>query len=170
MKAPAGRNGLVLFVDYDGVLHHSNVYWGAEEGFYLRAPERYRLFQHADLLAEILAPFPEVKIVLSTSWAVRYSVPNAAKHLPPDLRARVIGGTFDASHRTKDEFQHTTRGQQVIADVQRRQPRGWLALDDNEEGWAGHEAHFVQTHMYEGISDPDVLKTFKTKLQKMCRQ
>lgn len=168
MKSPAGRNCLVLYLDFDGVLHHENVRISTKGGPFLLAPERYRLFQHADLLTDLLAPFPEVQIVLSTSWAVRYGVTGAAKRLPPELRSRVIGGTFHNRHMRKDEFQWLPRGQQVIEDVQRRQPRDWLALDDNEDGWTEpHFKHWVQTHMYEGISDPGFLATFKQKLEAM---
>lgn len=165
----SGRNGLILFLDFDGVLHHENVRVSAASEPFLIAPERYRLFQHADLLAELLAPYPQVQIVLSTSWAVHYGATAAAKRLPHELQARVLGGTFQGIPMNKDEFQMLPRGAQVIADVQRRQPRDWLALDDNEEGWGGpHAAHWVQTHMYEGISDPEVLAIFKRKLQAMC--
>jgi hypothetical protein len=70
----------------------------------------------------------------------------------------------------EEDFQWLSRGQQVFEDVSRRKPRDWLALDDNGEGWpATHLSHFVQTHMYEGISDPDVLATFGGRLEMMCR-
>ncbi len=171
MKAPLSKNGLVLFLDFDGVLHHENVRISNKQGPFLLAPERYRLFQHADLLAQLLAPYPQVQIVLSTSWAMHFGVAEAARRLPPELKARVIGGTFDARHMNKDEFHMLPRGAQVIADVQRRQPRDWLALDDAEDGWSGpHAAHCVQTHMYEGISDPEVLAAFKQMLEVMCRR
>lgn len=170
MKLPTGRNSLVLYLDFDGVLHHENVRISTKSGPFLLAPERYRLFQHADLLAELLAPFPAVEIVLSTSWAVRYGVTRTAKRLTPALQARVIGGTFHSRHMRKDEFQYLPRGQQVIEDVLRRQPRDWLALDDNAEGWTEPQAaHWIQTHQYEGISDPEVLATFKQKLEAMCK-
>jgi len=32
-------------------------------------------------------------------------------------------------------FSSLPRGQQVLRDVERRQPSGWLALDDTDEGW-----------------------------------
>lgn len=170
MTQLAGRNGLVLYLDYDGVLHHENVRISRKTGPFLQAPERYRLFQHSDLLTQLLMPYPQVKIVLSTSWAVHYGVSTAAKRLPLELQARVIGGTFHSRHMHKDEFQYLPRGQQVIADVMRRRPRDWLALDDAEEGWTGqHAAHWIQTHMYEGISDPAVLATFQMKLEAMCK-
>lgn len=170
MKPPAGRDGLVLYLDFDGVLHHENVRISNKTGPFLQAPERYILFQHAELLASLLRPYPKVLIVLSTSWAVRYGLTAAAKKLPSELQARVIGGTFHNRHMHMQEFLDTHRGQQIAADVLRRQPRDWIALDDDEEGWCpSHLNHFVQTHMYEGISDPEVLSKFKAKLEAMCK-
>lgn len=169
-KSPKGRNELVLFLDYDGVLHHENCLWHPRRGAYLSAPSRYTLFQHAELLAQLLEPYPAVKIVLSTSWIRRYGVTASTKRLPLTLQTKVIGGTFHSRHMREDEFQWLPRGQQVIDDVLRRQPRDWLALDDNEDGWTEpHSQHWVKTHMYEGISDPEVLATFKQKLQTMCK-
>lgn len=168
-KSPKGRNELVLFLDYDGVLHHENCLWHPRRGAYLCAPSRYTLFQHAELLAQLLEPYPAVKIVLSTSWIRRYGVRASTKRLPPELQARVIGGTFHSRHMREEDFQWLPRGQQVIEDVLRRQPRDWLALDDAEDGWSGpYAAHWVQTHQYEGISDPEVLAVFKQKLEAMC--
>jgi hypothetical protein len=86
MKAPAGRNELVLYLDFDGVLHHENCLWHPRRGAYLSAPERYSLFQHAELLAHLLAPYPTVKIVLSTSWIRRYGVTASTKRLPMALQ------------------------------------------------------------------------------------
>jgi hypothetical protein len=158
-----------LYLDFDGVLHHENVRVSNRGGPYLQAPPRYQLFQHADMLAELLAPYPELLIVLSTSWAVRYGVATAASRLPEALQDRVIGGTFHSKHMRESEFLELHRGQQVTADVARRQPRDWLALDDDEEGWGSSAHHHVLTHMYEGISDPEVLALLKTKLEAMCK-
>jgi hypothetical protein len=165
-----GTGGIVLYLDFDGVLHHENVRLSYKDGPFIQAPDRYKLFQHADLLTALLAPYPAVQIVLSTSWALRYGVTAATKKLPPELQVRVIGGTFHNRHMAKQEFLDTHRGQQVAADVFRRQPLDWLALDDDEEGWhPSHHKHFVQTHMYEGLSDPEVLANFTNKLEAMCK-
>ncbi len=169
MKTARGRGGIVLYLDFDGVLHHENVRISNRNGPFLQAPERYELFQHAELLAELLAPYPEVLVVLSTSWAVRYGVSTAASRLPESLQDRVIGGTFHNRHMRLGEFLELPRGQQVTADVARRQPRDWIALDDDEEGWGSSAQHHVLTHMYEGISDPEVLATLTKKLEAMCK-
>jgi hypothetical protein len=167
VETSRGRGKLVLYLDYDGVVHHENVRISNKSGPFLQAPERYKLFQHSGLLEELLEPYPDLLIVLSTSWAVRYGVAAAASRLPESLQARVIGGTFHSRHMRLSEFTELHRGQQVVADVARRQPRDWLALDDDEEGWGSNAHHHVLTHMYEGISDPEVLALLKQKLKAM---
>lgn len=158
----------MLYLDYDGVLHHENCLWHPRRGAYLVAPARYTLFQHAELLGRLLAPYPAVQIVLSTSWVLRYGCSATAKRLPPELQARVIGATFHARHTSADDFRYMPRGQQVIEDVTRRRPREWLALDDNEEGWPAEYAHrHVHTHMYEGLGDTSVQSEFELKLREM---
>lgn len=170
MRTPAGRDGLVLYLDYDGVLHHEKCLWHPKRGAYLDAPPRYSLFQHAELLVEVLAPFPTVQIVLSTSWQLQYGFSASKKRLPPTLQERVVGGTFHKRHMRKSEFFEIPRGEQVVEDVMRRRPAGWLALDDNYEGWPKEHMHrWIQTDPYEGISDPAVLANLKEKLEALCK-
>jgi hypothetical protein len=165
-----GTGDLIVYLDFDGVLHHENCLWHPRRGAYLEAPERYVLFQYATLLEQMLEPYPAVRIVLSTSWVRRYGYSATAKRLPPALRSRVIGATFHTRYMNDDAFGSMYRGQQVYGDVLRRQPRDWLALDDDSEGWPPeHAGKFVQTHMYEGLSDPEVQLDFKMKLQEMCK-
>lgn len=164
-----GTEGLVLYLDYDGVLHHENVLWHPKVGPYLAAPEQYKLFMHVNLLRELLDPYPALFIVLSTSWSVRYGCTNAAKNLHPSLRARVIGGTHHKRMDQRDFFSRS-RGEQVWSDVCRRKPKAWLAIDDDFSDWPAHcRERLVQTHPRDGISDPAVLSELKSKLQEMCR-
>lgn len=164
-----GCGEFVLYLDFDGVLHHENCLWHPRRGAYLVAPERYRLFQHSALLEEVLEPYPAVAIVLSTSWVRRYGCYATAKRLPDRLRQRVVGATFHSRKMIEGDFTHMHRGEQVFNDVLRRQPRNWLALDDDAQGWPAEQIdRFVQTNPYEGISDPSVLSEFKQKLQERC--
>lgn len=132
-KPPRGVGRPVLYLDFDGVLHHENVLWHPRRGAYA-GPPGFTLFEHAALLDELLAPFPEVGIVLSTSWVRTYGCYGAAKRLPPGLHNRVLGATFH-SQMNEESFVARPRGQQVLADVARRRPLDWLALDDTDEGW-----------------------------------
>ena len=164
-----GEGGLVLYLDYDGVLHHENVLLHPRIGAYLSAPDGYVLFQHSELLERLLAPYPAVQIVLSTSWVRRYGCTKAAKNLRPALRSRVIGATF---HSRMDEqlFSETPRGMQVWSDVLRRKPRDWLALDDDWLDWPKWcLGKYVRTHEHAGLSDSAVQAQFTEKLQQMCK-
>jgi hypothetical protein len=151
-----GTGEFVLYLDFDGVLHHENCLWHPTRGAYLAAPARYTLFQHAELLAAELEPFPEVRIVLSTSWVLRYGFSRAASRLPDALGSRCIGATFHARAMHEPTFCLTPRGEQVLDDVARRRPSGWVALDDCYEGWPDG-APWIQTDPYEGISGAGVL-------------
>lgn len=133
VRLPNGQGEFVLYLDYDGVLHHENVLWHPRRGAYA-GPPGFTLFEHATLLDELLAAHPEVGIVLSTSWTRIYGCYGAAKRLPPGLRDRVLGATFH-SQMNEQAFVARPRGRQVLDDVARRRPRSWLALDDTDEGW-----------------------------------
>lgn len=165
MKAPKGQGLSVLYLDFDGVLMHENVLWHPRRGAYLHAPPEYTLFQHAELLEQLLAPYPDISIVLSTSWVLQYGCYGAAKRLPDGLRRRVIGATYHSAMRTDIRFSDMPRGEQVVRDVLRRAPGSWLAVDDNPEGWpAWALPHLVLTDPHEGISPPHLQEKLRRNL------
>jgi hypothetical protein len=125
---------LVCYCDYDGVLHDDAVYWSRREGIHIRTPGR-GLFEWARFLEELLAPYPGVKIVLSTSW-VRFKRYGFARgQLPIGLQSRVIGATFHSRESVRFEFDNMSRGMQICADVERRMPTRWFAIDNDDNGW-----------------------------------
>ena len=155
---------MILFLDYDGVLHADAVY--LERGRpVLRADGE--LFMWADALAELLAERPHVQIVLSTSWARELRFARARDYLPADLRTRVIGSTWHSGMATDDEqrplgretwWDTATRYQQIRRYVDRAGLTQWGAVDDQPEGWAESDrAHLVQTQADTGLSDPAAL-------------
>ena len=134
----------------------------------MKAPVGYRLFQHVDLLESLLVPYPDVRIVLSTSWVLRYGYVGTARRLPTRLRERVVGTTFHSAMDPLD-FQSLPRGLQVWADVLRRQPRDWLALDDEHMNWpAWCKDQYVRTDPVEGISHPSVLSAVREGLRRIA--
>lgn len=175
IKAPKGAGQPILYLDFDGVLHHESVYWHPRRGPFLDTKltgagsrqSSFVLFQHAPLLAKIIEPYPDLKIVLSTSWVRTYSCSKVAKFLLPALRERVIGATFH-SRMNEHEFLQAPRRMQVWGDVVRRKPRAWLALDDDYLHWPKWDLdNYVQTDVVHGISEPKVLAEIETKLAKM---
>ncbi|MGF6727566.1 hypothetical protein P3T43_006958 [Paraburkholderia sp. GAS41] len=162
---PVTTGGRVLYLDFDGVLHPEDVRRRAGKGPYIASPSGHVLFEHAPLLADVLRPYPDIHIVLSTSWVRWYrSVHRVTRKLPPELRARVVGATY---HQDMDEesFQQAPRGMQVWADVLRRKPAAWLALDDDYLHWPTWcREQLVRTDDVLGISAPRVLDELITKV------
>ena len=168
MKPLKGRGEAVLYLDFDGTLHHEAVYREPGGRPSLRAPARYTLFQHADLLDQMLAPHLGIAIVLSTSWVRNYGIRNAVKELPAGLRNRVVGSTYD-SQAPGDHFDYLPRGEQVATDVERRRPAEWLALDDDPLGWPDWaQPHLVLTDPYEGISPPELAEEVRRRLAQLA--
>lgn len=159
-----GTGQPVLVLDYDGPLHNEAVYWDPTiQRPQMRAPERYWLFQHTPLLERLMAPYPGIAIVLSMSWVLHYGLRKAAKELPPGLRSRVVGSIYDGQPA---DFRFLTRGEQVAADIERRRPCRWLALDDDPIGWpAWTLPHLLLTDPYEGISLPETTTELAERLR-----
>jgi hypothetical protein len=158
----------VLYLDFDGVLHHEDVYWDPRRGAYMAA-RGHKLFEYVSLLEELLQPWPAVKIVLSTSWVRQYGFSRTAKRLGPALRARCIGSTWHTGMRAHEwSFARLPRGLQIVQDVQRRNPAAWVAVDDDHNDWPKHfESHLVRSHPSLGISAPRVQAELAEKIAAM---
>lgn len=160
------KSGIVLYLDFDGVLHHDDVYWSRKQGIHMRAPG-HSLFEWAGILEDILKPYSEVSIVLATSWVRVKSFEYAKKQLSPMLQSKVIEATFHRREMNKFAFENTPRGDQVYADVKRRQPKAWLAIDNDDVGWPSHcRTNLIKTDDQLGLSDPKVQTEIRTRLTK----
>lgn len=167
-KRPRGSGLCILYLDFDGVLHHEDVHYHPRRGAYM-FPAGYRLFEHAALLESLLEPYPDLKIVLSTSWVRQYGCYGAAQRLPASLKNRVVGATFHSKMR-REEFLADPRGLQVWRDVVRRSPGHWLALDDDAVDWPEWcRDCLVHTDPVRGISAPGLADTISQKLVEMHR-
>lgn len=72
------------------------------------------------------------------------------------LRHRVIGSTFH-SRMERETFERASRRMQVMADVRRRTPGLWLALDDDAGDWAtAHLDRLVASDESLGLESPRV--------------
>ena len=163
---------VVLYLDLDGVVQHEAVLFHPRRGIYMsptEAPGR-TLFEWAPILIALLAPYPSVKLVLSSSWCIRPGYGKTVKRMPEKLRHRFIGGTYHQRVHgidtwTRNSFLHTPRGVQVVADVERRKPRHWLALDDDAEDWPAHAlANLIQCDGRTGLSDERVQHELSARL------
>ncbi|OBY86769.1 hypothetical protein ACM14_04145 [Delftia sp. JD2] len=165
---------VVLYLDLDGVVHHEAVLWHPRFGIYMSPYQAagHSLFEWLPLLQEELAPYPQVALVLSSTWCIRPGYVKTLQRLPEQMRKRFIGGTFHrrvhgANPWLLASFQNTSRGQQILADVTRRKPRQWLALDDDIEDWPTTILdRLVACDGRKGLSDPQTRQTLRQMLQK----
>ena len=154
---------MILFLDFDGVLHPDDAYLVRGRPA-LRADGA--LFMWAAPLAALLDAHPQVQIVLSTSWARELGFARARRYLPDALSARVIGATWHSAmaftsngdYRPRDRdtwWDRATRHQQIRRYVDRAPLADWIAVDDDSEGWADADrARLVLTSPDRGLGDP----------------
>lgn len=154
----------ICYLDFDGVLHDDAVYFSLDHGIHVATPGR-SLFEWMHILEALLAPHPDVKLVLSTTWVRQRSLEFAKGKLSPALQARVIGATFDIRETQKLEFDLMSRGAQVLADVERRLPASWFAIDNDSAGWpAAARPRLVLTDDRLGLSEERVQAAIKAIL------
>lgn len=173
---PLSQIDVALYVDFDGVLQHQAVMWHRKRGIYMsptEAPGR-TLFEWTHYLEEALNGFPEVALVLSSTWCVKPGYGKALKYLSAILRPRFVGGTFHRRVHGADPwilqgFRDMPRWKQVAADVERRKPRAWLALDDDVEDWPDHlRDNLVACDGSTGLSSPSVREELEKKLSSIA--
>lgn len=161
-----GYGRRILYLDYDGVLHPEAVWRTRGRGIHL-APglEDHHLFENANALVDLMEPYPDVLIVLSTSWVRVLGFNAAVSYLPRSLQDRVIGATFHTGMQ-RDWFVSSPRAHQVLSDVGRRQPSAWVAIDDDAADWPPHiTPNFVASDPTYGLSAPQVYLELQQKLE-----
>lgn len=164
---------MLLFLDYDGVLHPDAAYLIGGRPVLKTEGE---LFMWAPVLVELLRPYPEIKIVLSTSWVRVLGFGKARDYLPPELRSKVIGGTWhsamgrhaEGTHRTDISwFVESSGYQQIARYISRAGVRAgnWLAIDDDADGWADTQRErLVETDGVIGLSSSLAQNELRAKL------
>lgn len=158
---------MILYLDFDGVLHDSEVYVVRREPVLRSKIPGAVLFQHTDRLIECLATRPDVRIILSTSWVPRLGFDRTVAFLPPDLRARVVGATFHRhANILKNDWFLLMRYVQIEAHARRHRLTDWLAIDDDDVGWPQEMRHHL-VHCADptlGISEPRCFAQLNTAL------
>jgi len=145
---------LVLFLDFDGVLHPLFDYSADRSRVRIYTGP---LFVHAQTLADALDPFQGcLEIVISSTWARKRSLGELRQLLPNSVSAFVVGATWHDGVRAE-----ATRYEQLAEWLQRCRPNQgerWLALDDDTRGWPAH----ARGHLVESL---EPLDEFRTRLK-----
>jgi hypothetical protein len=160
-----------LMLDFDGVLHPSEIYRDPKTGRIYLAEGVYddgthQLFEHAELLVDLIEKSGvEVQIILSTSWVrVLRSYLKTKRKLPQGLQKLVTGATWHSAMEgeigARDiyagpvGFKYLTRYQQILQYVARHKipDSDWIAIDDDDHRWGEkHRGNLVHTDETEGL-------------------
>lgn len=159
---------MILFLDFDGVLHPSSVFLEKSRPVLHGDGE---LFMWTPQLIEALAPYPNVKIVLSTNWVRIRGFSRVRGALPESLQHRVIGATWHSSMLDdENDYDNSSRFKQIAKYVSMKNTQHWLAIDDlheHSENWGvSYLAHLVKTNPQLGLSDPATLAQLKEMLSR----
>ncbi|MGF6370884.1 hypothetical protein OKW40_003634 [Paraburkholderia sp. RAU6.4a] len=155
----------VLFLDIDGVLHR---------GIALRAGNRVmssapnvKLFEYATVLDDLLTPYPDVEIVLSSDWSLVFGTELTRNAIPsPRLQNRIVGATFDGCTLNSVVWPLLPRGEQVLDYVSRNAPLRWLAVDDRADGFEAHRHRLVHCQTDVALGDSAVVEQFRERLRR----
>ena len=134
---------LYLMLDFDGVLHHRDAasrelkprdiasldIMTEDERRFIDNEGRLivgkNLFCHADRMARTLRPFPDVKIVISSTWRNHFDL-DRLKGFLPSLADRIIGDLPPVFSRDRAFL----RSREIAAYFKLCDSVDWLALDD----------------------------------------
>ena len=135
--------GLILFLDFDGVLH----------------PDPCRdeqLFEHVPRLSRALDEFPEASVVLSTSWRTFLNFDQLVLPLEAELKRRVLGVTprFGeiAPPRELVPYRRQAECVQWLAD-NNMDDAAWIALDDRTSWFEPYCENLVACDSVIGFDD-----------------
>ncbi|KWT97705.1 MULTISPECIES: HAD domain-containing protein [unclassified Variovorax] len=136
---------MILFLDFDGVLHPEG------EG---HLPNDGTDFCFLPRLEALLREFPHVRIVISSMWRERLSLDELREFFSPDIGPRIIGAT-PLPKRDNAGYVHARREGEICewlaANGGVEQP--WVALDDAEWQFDRHVNRLVACGSFVGFDD-----------------
>ncbi len=123
-ELPKFGGHLILFLDFDGVLHRDDDRFDNPFGF-------------MDNFCEVIRDVDErnaLSIVISSSWRTTHSLDEMVIHFPMDVALRIIGVTPDLA--AGDFHMPGIRQREIEAWMAASAPHApWLAVDDRADGF-----------------------------------
>lgn len=154
MDQTAGQ--LVVFLDFDGVLHPVGEPALGEE---FRLVSNPRLFCYLPYLIDALLPYPEVRIVVSSDWRRLFD---------DDTLRGCLGAAGDRFAGVVETY-GGTRAEEIYAEVTRRGLVRWLALDNHPSVREGSmtDARFIACDPLMGLGNTKTQADLRKKLSQI---
>lgn len=134
---------MFLFLDFDGVLHPQF------EG--MPTPVEH-LFCHVPRFEGVMRDFPQVRIVISSTWRHQFALDHLRTYFSPDIAARIT----DATPQTNpDDYRPARREDEILAWLAAtgNESVPWIALDDATWQFDRHRDRVVGCTWYVGLDE-----------------
>lgn len=157
----------ILFLGISGVLHPSASTYRLARG---KQPwgDGHSRFEGVPTLERALAPYPAVRIMLTSTQPWAHSLATVIADLGP-LGKRVDGFTFEELTKAgigPDDYWRLDKSGIVAAAVELLHPRAWVAIDDEGMRWPFEvrENQLVRTDACEGLMAAEAQDRLQTVL------
>lgn len=147
---------MILFLDFDGVLHPDP------------CSDPSILFCHLPRLESVLREFPDVQVVISSTWRAAHTLADLKAYFSPDIELRIIGVTPNWRDLPDllDTIGHTYVRQVEIEGWLRTSGRPWekwIAIDDKAYWFKPFLPNLIISDARFGLAD-DVVDKLRKKL------
>ena len=140
-----------LFVDFDGVTHPIGL-----------SSESEKCFCQLSLIEGVLRAFPDISIVLSTSWRISFPLEKCLRKFSPDIKVRVVDVTPSrpSRHDLPVELYNYDRHLEVFHWLRMyREPYDkWVALEDQPWRYQPFCPNVMLIDPTTGFTDADASK------------
>lgn len=119
---------MILFLDFDGVLHP----------FYRRSdlPDDENLpLAYLPRFESVLRDFPEVRVVVSSDWRHHHTLDELRLFFSPELRSQIIGVTPRLDKGAGDWTGYRQREALAYLNSIGEPSSPWIAIDDDALNW-----------------------------------
>ncbi|MFM0653454.1 HAD domain-containing protein [Paraburkholderia sediminicola] len=130
--SPTALNAPILYVGFSSVLHRGEGLMEASGRVTLDSGRQP--FESAHHLSDALAPYPDLQLVLTTSWTRWFGDADTAALLPRELRQKVVGTTREYPPRFGELQNGSGRTWSIIRHAGAHRLNKWLAIGDDFRG------------------------------------
>lgn len=148
---------MILFLDFDGVLHPQ----------YEDQPVPADVaFCHLARFESIMRDFPQVEIVISSTWREQFSLDELRAWFSADVAVRITDTTLLQKQLASPRMVELREWEIVTwLTTHGRQDESWIALDDSAWQFKHHRDHLVTCTGYVGL-DASAESRLRTALAK----
>lgn len=136
---------MILFLDFDGVLHPQ---------FEGQPVPVDVAFCHQSRFETIMRDFPNVEIIISSTWREQFSLDDLRAKFSPDIATRITGTTPRVADALPPRMVMVREWEIVTwLHTHDRQNEPWIAVDDSDWQFQSQRDHLVACKAYLGLDD-----------------